>query len=108
MLELIIIYFIGKYFYELAKDFNQNKWLFVVIGVLTYFVGAVIGVVILMALDASFGFGIDWESRLLLTFLLMPFAIASCYLLYTLLKKRWQKTIVISKDEIDEIGKEVN
>lgn len=105
MLEIVIIYFIGKYFYKLAEAYQQNKWLFAVLGVITYFVGAAIGGVLLFFLDLQFGFGIDWESKLLLTFILLPFAIATCYLLHYFLKRSWKKSVVVVKDEIMDIGK---
>lgn len=105
MLEIIIIYFIGKYFYRLAETYGQNKWLFAVLGVITYFVGAAIGGVILFLLDMQFELGIDWESKFLLTFLLLPFAVATCYLLHYLLKRSWEKSVVIVEDEIQDIGK---
>ena len=105
MLEIVIIYVIGRYFFRLAQDYKQNKWLFAILGVLTYFVGAALGGVILFFLDIQFEIGIDWESKLLLTVILLPFAVATCYLLHYLLKRSWEKTVVLNEDEIQDIGK---
>ncbi|MEZ4802466.1 MAG: hypothetical protein R2797_06805 [Gelidibacter sp.] len=105
MLEIAIIYFIGRYFYRLAEDYKQNKWLFVILGVVTYFVGAIIGGIVLFLLDLQFEMGIDWESKFLLTLILLPFAVATCYLLHYLLKRNWEKSSVVVKDEIRDIGK---
>ena len=33
MLGLLLIYFIGKYFYDLAAEFEKNKWLYAILGV---------------------------------------------------------------------------
>lgn len=108
MLEIVIIYLIGKYFYKLAEAHKQNKWLFAVLGVITYFVGAAIGGVILFLLDMNFDFGIDWESKFLLTLMLMPFAILTCYVLHYLLKRSWMKTVAVEEDEIQNIGKSLD
>lgn len=105
MIEIVIIYFIGKYFYKLAEEFNKNKWLFAILGIITYFVGAAIGGVILFFLDMQLDIGINWESKLMLTFILLPFATATCYLLHYLLKLNWEKSVVIVTDEIQDIGR---
>ncbi|MCB0444100.1 MAG: hypothetical protein KDC68_00290 [Gelidibacter sp.] len=107
MLEIVIIFYTGKYFYKLAENYNKSKWGYAILGVITYFVAAAIGGVILMLLDTQFELNINWESKLLLTVLILPFCVAICYLLYFLLKKNWEKSVVIVKDEIQDIGKEI-
>jgi len=105
MLGIILIYFIGKQFYTLADDYNQNKWLFAILGVVSYYVGTALGGVILGLSEVFFGLSIDWENNLLLTLLALPFGILSVYLLYSVLKKKWQKSFVEVRDEIQDIGK---
>jgi branched-subunit amino acid ABC-type transport system permease component len=105
MLEILIIFFTGKYFYRLAEDYNQNKWLYAIIGVVTYFIGAVIGGAILGLIEVVFQIGIDWTNSFLLTLILMPFAVGVCYVLHYLLKRNWDKKGIIVKDEIQDIGK---
>ena len=107
MLGLLLIYFIGKYFYDLAAEFEKNKWLYAILGVVMYYVGTFIGGLILGVLDALMELGIDWDNNLLLGLLGLPFGIAASYLFYYLLKS-WSKSVVLVKDEINEIGKEVN
>ncbi|MEZ4792996.1 MAG: hypothetical protein R2783_05920 [Gelidibacter sp.] len=107
MLEIVIVFLIGKYFYKLAEEFDQSKWLYAVIGVLTYFAGAFIAGVILFFVDLQFDMGVNWENTLLLTLLVLPFAVATCYLLHYLLKRSWSKSTVVTKDEIQDIGKPI-
>ncbi len=107
MLEIVIIFFTGKYFYKLAEEYNQNKWLYAIIGVVTYFIAAIIGGFILGLLEVYFQIGIDWENTFLLTIILMPFAVGVCYLLHYLLKRSWEKNVVVVKDEIQDIGKDI-
>lgn len=107
MLGILLIYFLGKYFYELAVTFEKNKWLFAILGVVSYYAGTFLGGTILALMDAFFNWGMDWDNDLLLSFLALPFGLATCGLVYYLLKRKWQKEAVIVQDEIDDIGKQL-
>ncbi|WP_248723893.1 hypothetical protein [Seonamhaeicola sp. ML3] len=106
MLGLILVYFIGKRFYDLSVAYNQKKWLFAILGVASYYVGAiVIGGFTLGIIDGLFDLGIDWDNNLGAGLLALPFGLLTVYLFYILLKKKWEKTGVEVKDEIQDIGK---
>ncbi len=105
MLGLIFLYFIGKYFYKLADEFNKNKWLFAVLGILVYYVGTFIGGALLGIMDGLIGIGFDWDNNLALGLIALPFGIASAYLFHYLLRKQWEKSFVFTEDEIQDIGK---
>lgn len=108
MLGLFFLYFIGKYFYKLAEEFNKNKWLFAILGIVIFYVGTFIGGILLGLLDLIFEIGFDYDNSTLLGFMALPFGIASTYLFYYLLKKQWSNSIVIIKDEIQDIGKQLD
>jgi len=82
--------------------------LFAVLGVISYYVGTALGGVILGLSEVFFGVAIDWDNNLLLTLLALPFGILSVYLLYSVLKKKWQKSFVEVRDEIQDIGKSLD
>ncbi|MDG5492133.1 hypothetical protein [Psychroserpens sp. SPM9] len=105
MLGILLIFFIGKYFYKLAEKFKQNKWLFAILGVVVYYVGTFIAGILLGVFDELLSLGIDWDNTLLLTFLAVPFGIGAAYLFYFILNKKWEKTIIINENEIQDIGK---
>ena len=106
MLGILLIYFIGKQFYELAQDFDKNKWLFGIIGVIAYYAVGFVLVFIIAFLDYTvFEWGFDWESRFGMNLLVIPFGLLGDWLLYTLLKNRWKNSVVLVKDEIQDIGK---
>ena len=105
MLGLLLLYFIGKYYFKLAENFNKNKWLYAILGVVSYYVGAAIGGVVLGIADAVLELNIDWDNNILLSLIALPFGIGFCYLLYYLLKRNWGKSVVIPKNEIEDIGK---
>lgn len=105
MLGLILIFFVGKYFYKLAQDYYKHRWLYAILGIVVYYAaGAVLGLIIGLA-DVLIGLNIDWENAIGLNLLGIPFGIAADYGFYVLLKRKWEKEVVKPKDEIMDIGK---
>lgn len=103
MLSILLIYFIGKPFYDLSTNYDKNKWVFAILGVVTYYLGTFIGGIVLGLLDVLLNVGFDWDNRLLLGIMAIPFGILTCYGLYVILKKKWQREALYKKNEIDEI-----
>ena len=106
MLSILLIYFLGKYFFDLADEFDKNKWMYAILGVISYYFGSiVIGGIVIALLDLFVDIGINWDNNIGLSFMLLPFGIATSYLFYYLLKRYWSKSVIVAKDEIQEIGK---
>lgn len=105
MLGILLIFFIGRYFYRLAEKYDQNKWLYAILGIVTYYSGTFIGGIILAILDEFFLIGINWNNNFTLGLIALPFGLVSAYLFYFLLNKKWKKSFVQIKDEIQDIGK---
>ena len=106
MLGLILIYWLGKYFYKLAEEYDKSKWGFAVLGVVSYYLitfGFAITVVIIAEI-VSPGY-IDTFSDRALDLISMPFGLLAIYLLYQYLLKTWKKEDVRNNNSIDEIGK---
>lgn len=106
ILGIILIYWIGRYFYQLAEKFNKNKWGYAILGVVTYYVAIFIGsiIVILLAEIISPGW-IEGTSDRILGFMAIPFGFLGCYGLYFFLKKSWAKRKKEEAVSIDDIGK---
>ena len=105
MLGLLLIFFIGKYFYELAQDFYKHRWLYAFLGIVVYYASGAIFGVILGVFDLLFELNINWDESFGINLLGIPIGLAGCYLFYTILKNKWRKEEDLSKDEIDDIGK---
>ena len=106
MLGILFIYFIGKFFYKLAEDFKQNKWLYAVLGVVIYYAaGAVVGVILGLA-DGLLSLGIDWENTTMLSLIAIPVGLGADLLVYQLLRRKWQREFAAPIDEISSIGEE--
>ena len=103
MLGLVLLYWIGKYYFKLAEKFEKHKWGYAILGIVSYYGGIFIG---------GFGIGITMEivspgyidtvNETLLGIFMLPFGILCCYLLYKYLEKTWTKNQPI--DLINEIG----
>ena len=103
---LLLLYFIGKYYFELAIKFNKNKWLYAILGVVSYYVFGLLFTTIIMVLDIwLFEWGFDWEDKYGMSLLVIPIGILSTWVLYSLLERKWEKNFTPINDEIDEIGK---
>ncbi len=106
MLGILFIYFIGKYFYELAKTYEKNKWLFAILGILSYYVGGILigaGIVIFASLIEITFFETMDETAL--GIMIIPFGLISCYLFYYILKRNWSKNFKVELEEIENIGR---
>lgn len=106
MLGLVLLYWIGKYFYKLAEEYSKSKWGFTVLGIVSYyggtlFFGFTFGII---AEIISFGYLDDFNDSVL-GLLALPFGILSCYILYKYLEKTWKKEDPRNNNDIDEIGK---
>ncbi len=92
MLGLILIYFIGKSFYDLANRFKKNKWGFAILGVLSYYAGTlVIGVLFFVAMDLVGAMSLDYTNERLLGVAAVPFGLFACYLYHKYLTRKWMK-----------------
>lgn len=105
MLGLLLLYWIGKYFYKLAEEYDKSEWGFAILGVVVYYAGIVV---------AGFSFGIfigifypeilETMNETILSLFMIPFGILSCYLLYIQLEKSWKKSKEAKERFTDQIS----
>lgn len=100
MIGIILIYFIGKYFYNLAEEFSKNKWLYGILGVIVYYAGTfVAGLIFGILGELGIVEGINSINSIFLSLLALPFGILACWLFYIILKKQWSKNKSTNKSE---------
>lgn len=103
MLGLLLIYFIGKNYMKLAEQFAKSKWLFAVLGVISYYVGAFVGgfivAIIIAYTNPEF---IENSSEYVWSFISLPFGIESTIGLYHLLKRSWSKNVQPNIEVLDQ------
>ncbi len=105
MLGILLIYFIGKRFYDLSTEYNQNKWLYAILSVVIYYAGTFIGGLFLGIFIELGIVNISLENNLMIGLIALPFGLGLVYLFYIYLKKKWNKSALLIKDEISDIGK---
>lgn len=103
MLGFLFLYWIGKYFYQLAQKFNQNKWLYAILGIAVFYGSQIITAVLIAIISEIFDLGIDLEGVIINLVGILIGGIA-CYLFYLLLEKVWKRDVIIIKDSIQDIG----
>lgn len=101
MVGLILLYFVGKAFYDLAGINNKSEWLYAILGVGSYYAGLFLGSILVAIGYELFIGSIDEVNDTLLGFLGLPFGVLVCWGYYRLLKGRWEKkdTIAASAEE---------
>lgn len=105
MLGILLIYWIGKYYYKLAEEFQKSKWGYAILGIAIYYFATfffgIIAVIIAEFMDPGF---IDRVNETLLGILMIPFAALSTFLLYKYLAKTWKKNRPDPEELINEFG----
>ena len=92
MLEILLVIFIGRKFYELADKHGRNKWGFGVLGVVSTY--AILTLVSFLGAILIAMFRPEWlysMNDLVFVIICIPFALLGVWGLYTGLKKSWEK-----------------
>ena len=91
MLGLLLLYWIGKYYYQLAEKYDRSRWGFAILGIITYYFGVMLfGLIIGVIAEIIAPGYIENMNDLALNFIIMPFGILSTYSLYRLIENRWK------------------
>ena len=104
MIGLLLLFVIGRFFYSLAKEHKKNLWLFTILGIVSYYIGAIILLAILIIIIElnSPGWTLENENNIMFTLLEVPLGLASSALFYQLLKKQWKKQTNSREDILDD------
>ena len=92
MLGLLLLYFIGKKFYDLAGKHGKHQWAFAIVGVIGYYAfGFLLGFTIGYLIGLSAPEILIGMSDIELTLLEIGINLLSVILFYTILRKYWEK-----------------
>lgn len=104
MLGLILLYFVGKAFYQLAHEHDRSPWGFAILGVVSYYAGLFIGgIIIAIAYELFAEQSVESVNEILLSVMALPIGVLSCWGFYQLLKRSWSKAAAntLSEDVLD-------
>jgi len=101
MLGLLVLYFIGRAYYDLAVTYDKKKWLFAIVGIITYYSGMFLGMVLLAVIDIISGLDyIEELDETLLALIAFPFGLLFCWWFYRFLKNKWSN---VKTEDISDI-----
>lgn len=91
MLGIILIYWIGKYHYQLAGKYKKNQWGYAILGIVTYYGGIIFSALVfgLVIEILSPGYFEDFN-EMLFDVMLIPVGVLSTYMLYKFLEATWR------------------
>lgn len=103
MLGIILIYFVGRKFYQLAFDHDKSKWGFAIAGVAVYYAFTFISAfVIALLLEISSPGYITESNEMWLGMLGIPIGVLACWGFYKILENNWSKSrIEAQPDTLD-------
>lgn len=92
MLALILIFFVGKYFFDLAGRYNRSEWGYAILGVISYYAGTfIIGIIVGVLGEFAVINDVENIPSVVLTILAIPSGALTSFLLYRYLENRWDK-----------------
>ncbi len=103
MLGILLLYWIGKYYYQLAEKHGKSRWGFAIFGIVIYYIGVFtfgffVGVLIEIISPGYW----DNLNEMVLGLLMLPFGILSTFIAYKYLERTWDKRALdIYIDPID-------
>lgn len=101
MIGLILTFFAGKFFYDLAKEYGKNKVGYAIIGVVSYYGGQFLaGMLIYVIIDFFSITAIDENNKMVIGLLGLPIGILTCFIVYKMLSKRIYNQEVLTSDEL--------
>jgi hypothetical protein len=90
MLSLIFILFVARAFYFMAEHYRKNKWGYAVVGVISFYAGALS---VTLILDSA-----GFDDQLLAAVVGSAVGIVTCRLTYVYLRKEWRQSMGVIKN----------
>lgn len=112
MLGILFLYYIGRYFYRLAFQYDKSMWGFAILGIISYYVGTFIGAILLMIIFPYMVEDIETSRRteFLVNLISVPFGLATTYIFYKFLERKWSRAYTVEQNDniLDDVFIEEN
>ncbi len=105
MLGLLLLYFVGKHFSDLAQKYGKNKWLYAILAIVVYY-GTTIVFGFLYGLIAALTNNLSMLEipDLVIGLMVLPFGLLALWLMSRYLNKKWSADIKVKNvDLLDDI-----
>lgn len=91
MIGIALIYFIWKYYTELAFEYNKNRWGYFFLGLVSYYGSQVIVGLLIGVYGMFYGTSLlDDDNSMLLNLVGIPIGLLGAWGVYKLLEKKWK------------------
>lgn len=101
MLGFVLIYFVGKGFYNLALNYGKSKWLFAILGVVSYYAGLLLGGFIIgMIYVLTTASEVEKSMETVLSLAAIPVGVLCCWGFYKILEKQWGKAKLKTNEQV--------
>lgn len=105
MLLYIVLFVVGRFFYNTAIDNDKNGWGHGILSIVVFFVGTnAASVLIVLAFSILDEDLTSMPGELGISLMALPFGFLACWGLYKLLFYNWSKEEKFNENIIDEIG----
>jgi len=109
MIGLLLIYFLWKYFSELAIEHKKSKWGFGLTGIASYYLGTILFGVAIGIIDAFAGTNyVEETNNVVLNIASLPFGVLSAWGLYKYLENKWNAQKFGDSDSLDHELQDAN
>ena len=104
ILDILLFYFVGKAFYDLANEYDRSRWGFAVLGVISCYGGVLVGgIVLALIYELGLSKSIEELNEVLLSLMALPFGILMCWGFYHILKRSWSRSSTNSDSASSEV-----
>ena len=100
MIGFALLYFIWKYYTELATKYGKNKWGYFFVGVVSYYGSTAIAGLLIGVYGALYQSSIlDDDNSFIVNLIALPAGFFGVWGVYKLLEKRWKNDINLNEGE---------
>ena len=101
MIGLLLLYYIGKLFYDLAQTHDKNKWLFAILSIVIYYAGLFIGgILVAIISQICFNYNSQNLNSMLIGIMALPVGILFVWLFHKFLIKKWSNRDYYEQSDI--------
>jgi hypothetical protein len=109
MIGLLLVYFLWKYFSELAVEHNKSKWGYGLLGIAAYYLGTILFGAAIGIIDAIAETNyVEETNNIVLNIASLPFGLLSAWGLYKQLENKWSTQKFGDGDSLDHELQDAN
>jgi membrane protein implicated in regulation of membrane protease activity len=102
MIGILLLYFIGKYFKDLAELNNKKPWPWAILGIVIYYAGTFLGGIIIAGISIAIDYNLDGIPDIVVSLMALPFGLLATWIGYRMLEKSWSRQTNVDTNTLDD------